>query len=82
MTWGDAVIIILWAMGVLVLLGLGRKLEVKLDAILKLFADTARPKLTGNPASVRTEPNPPEERTVFHLTAEHDAKVLGEDDLE
>lgn len=80
MNWFDAVLLILWAMGLLILIGLGRKLEAKLDTILTLIRAITGPATT-TPPSIRGRdvPPPPEEKTVYHLTAEHDAKLLGED---
>jgi hypothetical protein len=83
MTWGDVVIIILGAMGFLVLFTLGRRLETKLDAALNLVRGLTQPKAVMGLVNPKFAPAPPsEERTVFHLTPEHDAKVLGEDDLD
>jgi hypothetical protein len=82
-TWGDVVIIILGAMAALTLIGLGRRLEAKLDAALNLVRGMTQPKVVMGPFNPKVAPPPPpEERTVFHLTPEHDAKVLGEDDLD
>lgn len=84
MTWIDAVQIILWAMGLLILIGLGRKLEAKLDAALNLVASLTTPpkgvaigELSASLRAAKAEM----EKTVYHLTPEHDAKVLGDDDL-
>lgn len=82
MTWFDAVILILGAMGLLILIGLGRKLEAKLDTTLNLVAGLTQSKPVMGPIhpDIANLSKPPEEKTVYHLTPEHDAKVLGDED--
>lgn len=80
MNWFDAVILILWAMGLLIMVGLGRKLEAKLDATLNLVRGLTQPNTVTARLLTKPADPPSEEKTVFHLTPEHDAKVLGDND--
>lgn len=78
MIWLESAILILLAVGILIAVGIGRKLERKLDACLNLFRALTSPQKISSVRGIG--PQPPEEKTVFHLTPEHDAKVLGEAD--
>lgn len=94
MTWTTGINLGLSLLNLLLLLGAIGFIKVKLVPVLKLIRGLIEPKTISGPgiyrydlsaedvAAGRFHPaNPPkEDKTVIHLTAEHDSKVLGDGD--
>lgn len=81
MTWTTGIILGLSLLNLLLLLGAIGLLKAKLDAVLNLARILMAPKSMTAPTTAPHPADPPkEDKSVIHLTQEHDSKVLGDED--